>query len=253
MRSSVISIAGFDPSAGAGILQDVKTMENLGIRGFGVCSAITFQTEDEFFGVSWIPPHQIQLQFDLLMKKYDVQVMKIGLIQSIEVLDELVSFIRKKYPEIKIVWDPILRASAGFRFHDGINEALMYEILSQIFLVTPNVSEATALMEMKDEMKAVESIARFCNVVVKSYQNESGVYDILIENGKKDLFPVGHLTEEQKHGSGCVYSAALTSFLASGRSLRDACLKAQNYTIQFLDSEKGLLGSHKKIQSEQHA
>ncbi|MFI5135563.1 MAG: bifunctional hydroxymethylpyrimidine kinase/phosphomethylpyrimidine kinase, partial [Chitinophagales bacterium] len=59
-RKNVISIAGFDPSAGAGILADIKTFESLGVYGLGICSAITFQNENEFLGVSWIPLHQIE-------------------------------------------------------------------------------------------------------------------------------------------------------------------------------------------------
>lgn len=77
-RHYVISVAGFDPSGGAGILADVKTFESHGVTGLGVCSAITFQTEDQFMGVSWIPLHQIELQLDVLLKKYEVHFLKIG-------------------------------------------------------------------------------------------------------------------------------------------------------------------------------
>src|SRR5258706_15915901 len=115
-RKYVISIAGFDPSAGAGILADVKTLEAMKVYALGVCSGITFQTEDEFVGVSWIPLHQIELQLELLLKKYSVEFVKIGLIQSLEMLDELVQFVRTKFPGVKIIWDPILKASAGFQF-----------------------------------------------------------------------------------------------------------------------------------------
>src|SRR5436190_9108916 len=97
-RKQVISIAGFDPSGGAGILADVKTFESLGVYGFGVCSAITLQTENEFKGVAWIPLHQIELQLDTLLQRYEVEFLKIGLIQSLEVLDQLVQAIIKKYP-----------------------------------------------------------------------------------------------------------------------------------------------------------
>src|ERR1043165_1920557 len=153
-QKQVISIAGFDPTGGAGILADIKTFEQLGVYGFGVCSAITLQTEDEFNGVAWIPLHQIELQLDTLLKKYEVEFLKIGLIQSLQVLDGLIKTIRRKYPRIKIIWDPILQASAGFQFHVDAEEELLNKILSEIFLITPNSDEAMKLMDTKDALLA---------------------------------------------------------------------------------------------------
>src|SRR5690242_6903376 len=96
-----ISIAGFDSTAGAGVLADIKTFEQLDVYGFGVCSAITLQTESEFKGVVWVPLHQIELQLDTLLEKYEAEFLKIGLIQSLEVLDELIQTIKRKYPQVK--------------------------------------------------------------------------------------------------------------------------------------------------------
>lgn len=251
---SVISIAGFDPSGGAGILADVKTFEAHGVTGLGVCSAITFQTEAEFVGVSWIPLHQIELQFDLLMKKYPVEFVKIGLIQSPEVLVELVRHIRKHYPEVKIIWDPILKASAGFRFHQEVDQDLLHELLTQIYLVAPNGEEAKQLMMEDDSYAAAKTMSRFCHVFLKSMKDESGNHvDVLFENKEEHFFRTDWQDGLAKHGSGCVLSSAIAACLATGAELKFACEEAKAYTLQFLRSSDGMLGFHHPVKLSQNA
>jgi len=244
----VISIAGFDPTGGAGILADIKTFEQTGVYGFGVCSAITLQTEDEFKGVAWIPLHQIELQLDTLLKKYEVEFLKIGLIQSFEVLDQLVEAIRRKYPHVKIIWDPILRASAGFQFHEEADENLVHEILSQLFLVTPNSDEAKRLMHAEEALQGAKGMGRFTNVFLKSYSHlQRDHCDVLIEHGREHFFKTEMLSDLRKHGSGCVLSAAITASLAKGLNLKSSCEAAKAYTFEFLRSSEGLLGNHYRI------
>lgn len=254
-RKQVISIAGFDPSGGAGILADIKTFEQFGVCGFGVCSAITLQTEDEFKGVAWIPVHQIELQLDTLLKKYDVKFLKIGLIQTLEVLDELIQTIRRKYPTVKMIWDPILRTSSGFRVFQKVEERLVYEILSQLYLVTPNSDEANKLMHAENALVAAKEIGRFTNVFLKSYSDSQQKHcDILIEGGKEYFFQTERYYGLEKHGSGCVLSAAITASLAKGFDLKHSCAEAKGYTLEFLKSSEGLLGEHHRIKLiSQHA
>lgn len=254
-RKQVISIAGFDPSGGAGILADIKTFEQLGVYGFGVCSAITLQTEDEFRGIAWIPLHQIELQLDTLLQKYDVKFLKIGLIQTLEVLYELSQTIRRKYPAVKIIWDPILRTSAGFQVHQKAEERILYEILSQVYLVTPNSDEAKKLMHADNAMLAAKEMGRFTNVFLKSYSDsQRGPGDILIEKGREHFFQTEMLSGFEKHGSGCVLSAAITASLAKGFDLKFSCGEAKAYTLEFLKSSEGLLGEHHRIKLiSQHA
>lgn len=253
-RHYVISVAGFDPSGGAGILADVKTFESHGVTGLGVCSAITFQTEDQFMGVSWIPLHQIELQLDVLLKKYEVHFLKIGLIQSLKVLDELIRHIRQLYPQVTIIWDPILKASAGFQFHHEVDENLLYEILSQLFLITPNNEEAMQLMKENDSFVAAKTMSRFCNVFLKSWKDESqNHFDVLFESRNGIRLKSEFIEGVSKHGSGCVLSAAITANLSKGMALKAACEEAKAYTLEFLKSSDDLLGEHHNITHPQHA
>jgi len=251
----VISIAGFDPSAGAGILADIKTFEQLGVYGFGVCSAITLQTEDEFKGIAWIPLHQIELQLDTLLQKYNVKFLKIGLIQTLEVLDELIQTVRRKYPSVKMIWDPILRTSSGFQVFQKTEERLLYEILSQVYLVTPNSDEAKKLMRAENALLAAKEMGRFTNVFLKSYADLHQEHcDVLIEEGKEYFFQTNRHEGFEKHGSGCVLSAAITASLAKGFDLKHSCEEAKIYTLEFLKSSEGLLGEHHRIKLiSQHA
>jgi hydroxymethylpyrimidine/phosphomethylpyrimidine kinase len=259
-RQYAITIAGFDPSGGAGILADVKTFEQFDVHGLAVCTAITLQTEDSFKGVAWTPLHQIELQIETLLQKYKVEFAKIGLIQNLEVLNELLVFFEKKFPQVKIIWDPILKSSSGFSFHDQLDEALLYNILSKIFLITPNATEAKQLMQADDALIAAKNINRFCNVFLKSYEKENLHSDVLLQNGKliagsqgEKYFATQMINANEKHGSGCVLSAAITAMLARGNDLEASCSTAKDYVLQFLKSEDGLLGMHHQIKLMQHA
>ena len=113
----VLSIAGFDPSAGAGVLADIKTFESNGVYGFGVASALTWQNDIEFEKVEWIDYYKIIQQISVLLRRFDIQYVKIGLIESLHVLNELTRFLKERIKNPVIIYDPILKASAGFVFH----------------------------------------------------------------------------------------------------------------------------------------
>src|ERR1043166_3254674 len=115
-RPYTLSIAGFDPSGGAGILADVKTFEASKIYGMGVITANTFQDENAFEHVDWIPIEEIKKQVEVVLKNHKIEFAKIGLVENFENLYALVSFLRTKIPGL--VWDPILKSSSGYDFHD---------------------------------------------------------------------------------------------------------------------------------------
>src|SRR5690349_12233901 len=106
-RPYAISIAGFDPSAGAGVLADVKCFEQHQVYGFGICSALTVQTDSEFLKNDWLDSSQIIAQLEPLMAQFKVSACKIGLINNVSVLLEVVSFIKSKDTDLKIIVDPV--------------------------------------------------------------------------------------------------------------------------------------------------
>ncbi len=247
VRKYVLSIAGFDPSGGAGVLADIKTFESSKVYGLGVISANTFQNDEEFKSVDWIAADKIIEQIDILKKRFEFEYIKIGLIENLDALDIIISHLKSKSPNLKIIWDSILKASAGFEFHKEVNKTLLEKICKELYLITPNILEAMQLGKHAEAMENAKHLSQFCNVFLKGGHAEKKVgYDTLyLKEGKqfsfrpkiKDVFP--------KHGSGCVLSSAITANLAKGENLHRACLKAKQYTEKVLNSNKTLLGFHK--------
>ncbi len=261
-RPFVLSIAGFDPSGGAGVLADIKTFEANKVYGFGVVSALTFQNDIEFEKVERLPIEKIIDQISVLQKRFQFEYIKIGLIENLEILNQLILNLKSQISNSKIIWDPILKASAGFEFHNDVNKNFLKEICKNIYLITPNMDEIRILMNENDELKAAKELSEFCNVFLKGGHRplsssplwgESDLgrdYLFLsppLRGGREGLFSfrAKQKVEIGKHGSGCVLSSAITANLAKGFKLHRACLKAKQYTAEFLNSNKNLLGYHK--------
>lgn len=244
-RAQVISIAGFDPSGGAGILADIKTFEANKVIGFGVTTGITIQNESEFISCEWLSENSIQSQLNILLKKHIVDFAKIGLIKNLEMIDEIIDILLSYNKEIKIIWDPILKASAGFEFYKP-NITILEKIAAKLYLITPNLVEITEMYADLNPIEGAKKLAEHCNVFLKGGhdQNNPGK-DMLFENGKQTSFRPKKGLLPSKHGSGCVLSSAITANLAKGYKLHRACLKAKNYITIFLDSSDGLIGYHK--------
>jgi hydroxymethylpyrimidine/phosphomethylpyrimidine kinase len=241
-RPYVMSIAGFDPSGGAGVLADVKCFEQLGVYGFGVCSALTVQTDDHFLDCEWMSSAQIIAQ--PLIVKFRIQACKIGLIRNVEVLAEVLNFIRTMDQNMKIVMDPVLKASSGFQFHRW-DVAQLGGVLQLVDLITPNYDEMLSMGHSQTAEETAGLWAVHCPVLLKGGHNPSTMgTDLLFEQeGLTELKP-GFVTGSQKHGSGCVLSAAITANLALGHTLTAACKLGKIYIEKFLNSNNTLLGYH---------
>lgn len=244
-RPYLISIAGFDPTGGAGLLADCKTFEQCGTQGFGICTAITYQNDLEFSAVDWLTFEQIQKQIGILFKRFDCDWMKIGIIESLDTLENVIDFIKILNVKTNIIWDPILVSSSGFAFHEKLDLERIKEIAGKLFLITPNLQEAKQLTHESSSEKAAEKLSHYCKVYLKGGHGE-GTFseDILFESGKKIIFSSLREGCFPKHGSGCVFSAALTAQLANGKNIYESCDWAKKYVTNYLKSSGGLLGIH---------
>ena len=246
-RKHVLSIAGFDPSGGAGALADIKVFESNKVYGLGIISANTFQNDQEFKKVDWIPVEKIIEQIDILKQRFEFEYVKIGLIESLDVLDTIVSYLTSHISHPKIIWDPILKASSGYEFHKAIDKTLLERVCRELYLITPNIPEALQLGMHVEVIENAKQLSQFCNVFLKGGHAEKKVgYDTLfLKEGKQFSFRPKIKNVFPKHGSGCVLSSAITANLAKGEDLHRACLKAKQYTEKILSSNKTLLGFHK--------
>ncbi len=245
-RPYVISIAGFDPSAGAGVLADIKTFEQHGVYGFGVSSALTVQTDSDFLSLEWIGADQILNQIKPLLSKFNISACKIGLIENSQVLLKITSYLKSINPTMKIVLDPVWKASAGYEINNWKKDlATLKKSLVHVDLITPNLDEMKILSESSDLILSAILWARECPVLLKGGHNETDpAVDFLFE--KEDIFEIRApmISSYPKHGSGCILSSAIASNLAMGFPLLIACKKAKTYIGKFLNSNPTLLGYH---------
>jgi hydroxymethylpyrimidine/phosphomethylpyrimidine kinase len=240
----ILSIAGFDPCGGAGILADIKTIEAHKALGLGVCTCITYQNDIAFKGLSWLPENEVIAQIEALMERLDIRYVKIGLIKSYEALYTLLSYLRKVLPEAYILWDPILKASAGFEFHSSPGQKVLAPIVDQLDLITPNAVELKSLIPDYDLEEAASLLSNHCTVLLKgghlgtAYSN-----DYLFQAGRETVFEGKRLTSE-KRGTGCILSSAILANLSLGLSLEASVVKAKQYIEKYLVSSTSRLGRH---------
>ncbi|MCG8699010.1 MAG: hydroxymethylpyrimidine/phosphomethylpyrimidine kinase [Bacteroidales bacterium] len=239
-RPYVISIAGHDPSGGAGLLADIKTFEAHKTLGLGVCTSITYQNDSEFDGMKWLELDDIIQQLDSLFRKYTCKVVKIGIIKDFSTLNTLVLHLKKTNPGVFIIWDPIVRSSSGFTFQ-ALNETnILVEITKNIDLITPNMVEFQQLFEnVSFDLKANT------NILLKGGHNSGEEKnDVLYFDNKEFVFKGSSFNGLTKHGTGCVLSAAIASNIAKGIELPKACELAKEYIHRFILSNHSLLGYH---------
>lgn len=245
-RPYVLTLAGFDPSSGAGITADIKTFENHRVYGLGVLTANTIQTENTFESITWETPKKIQRQLQLLLEHYPVCAVKIGIIPHIKLLKHILKTIRQTHPNCKVVWDPVLKSSTEFQLTTLSGREDLTECLELLDLVTPNFEEMNQLVigSHSVEEKAIQ-LSHYCPVLLKGGHNKEALgTDYLIR--KKEILALTptHLSDFPKHGSGCVLSAVICAQLAHQCTLEEACHRAKTYIENFLNSNPLLLGYH---------
>jgi len=244
-RPNILTIAGFDPSNGAGLTADVKTVETLKCYGLSVCTANTIQDDVEFAACHWVPVEVILDQIEVLFKRFKINYVKIGIVENWKTLSLLVEKLLELNSGVKIVLDPVLKSSSNFEFHSSKNE-MLDEILSKVYLLTPNYNEIEQLYPEKNIAETIKHISSMTNLFLKGghHPDELGKDELFTKEGKQFSLNLKLKNCSEKHGSGCVLSSAITSYLALGFPLLKACYRGKRYTEKFLSSNKSLLGFH---------
>lgn len=243
----VLSIAGFDPSAGAGVLADVKTFEQHRVYGFAVNTGNTIQTENEFFEMQWTDLDFVLKSLEKLFDNYKIKAVKIGIVPSLEYLKKIILTIKRLSSKTKIVWDTILKSTTEFDFMSIENQTILIEILQEIDLITPNYDEILQLSSkgINAETTAI-LLSEYCPVLLKGGHNpdEIGFDYLYLKNEFFSIEPNTNIEIFDKHGSGCVLSSAITANLALGQDLKTACTNAKKYIESYLQSNPTKLGYH---------
>ncbi|MDQ6527989.1 hydroxymethylpyrimidine/phosphomethylpyrimidine kinase [Flavobacterium sp. LHD-85] len=244
-RPFVLTIAGLDPSGGAGILADVKTFEQHKVSGFAIATANTIQTENEFHKIEWININFVIRSIEVLFQSYKISVVKIGIVPSLSYLNRILSTIKLISPDTKIVWDPVLKSTTEFDFLNIEDHSDLIQILSKIDLITPNYLEIEQLIPgfVKDNLWIENEISTAILLKGGHNLNAVGKDQLFMKNKIFDLLP-NEKNCSEKHGSGCVLSSAIASNLALNQTITEACKNAKIYIENYLSSTTTLIGYH---------
>jgi len=249
LTPNVLLVAGFDPSAGAGVLADVKTAEACGAYGLGVISSLTYQNDTEFDDVDWVETEKIIRQIHVLKRRLPVAAVKIGLVADAEALQTIVDYVSDSLGDVPIVWDPILKATAGFEFHGQELVESCPGVLRKLTLVTPNIPECEALFGTSD-IAQLQVLVRDnglpCILLKGGHSTGNESTDYLVTASNIINIPGVKFPGFQKHGTGCILSSAIASYLAQGKTLEDACKLGKTYVARAITSNEGLLATHFK-------
>ncbi len=237
MSKIALTIAGSDSSAGAGIQADIKTFAVHKVYGVSVVTAITAQNTTKISKIFEIPIDIIEAQLDALLEDVSIDALKTGMVLS----RKIVELVARKFGglEIPIVVDPILKAGTG---RELLEEAAIETLLSHLVpiadIIIPNVMEAERLTGIKidSESNFTEVAEKFLERGAKAVLIKGGhliskeVLDfLLLEDGTRHIFQKVRYSGQDRHGSGCVLSAAITANLARGFDIFDAVKRAERF------------------------
>ncbi len=239
----LLTIAGFDPSCGAGTAADLKTFAAHGCYGVAAITSLTVQSTQGVETVHNTPSAELRAQLDVLAKDCEIVAVKIGMLGNRGNAVVVAEFL-DAHKFAHIVHDPVMKSSSGAELLDaGGIKFVATELLKRASVIPPNVPEAEVLTgltirEVADmeaaARKIVEMGARA--VIVKGGHMERAV-DVLFDG--TDLVQLGgdRVKTENTHGTGCTFASAITALLASGRSLLEAATLAKAYVTKAI--EKG--------------
>lgn len=245
-RPFALTIAGFDPTGGAGVLADIKTFEQHRVHGFAINTGNTIQTENAFYEMQWTALDFVLRSMAILFENYQIEAVKIGIVPSLDYLKEIVFAVKRLSPKTKIVWDTILKSTTEFNFMDVKNQSVLIEILNHIDLITPNYNEILKLSSDETDADSIaKKLSEHCAVLLKGghRSEETGTDYLYVKNEILKLSPKETLLSE-KHGSGCVLSSAIAANIALEQDIKTACIKAKNYIENYLKSNSSLIGYH---------
>lgn len=241
----VLTIAGSDSSAGAGLQADLKTLAAMRVYGLSVVTAVTAQNTVGVTGVHPIPPEFVGRQIDAVFEDIPVDAVKTGMLATSEIV-ETVSEKLKYFQVSTVVVDPVMVATSGDMLtSDNIGRlirAIRNTLLPIAAVVTPNIPEAEILtgreIRSVDDMKAAAADLQgigVSNVVIKGgHLAGTESVDLLFDGSEFIEYRNIRLATNNTHGTGCTFAAALTAGLAKGRTVREAVGDAKQFVYTAL-------------------
>lgn len=245
MKTS-LTIAGSDTGGGAGIQADLKTFSASGVHGLTVVTSLTAQNSLNVAGTFPIPADFILVQLNAVYEDFTVDSVKTGMLLKREAVENIASFL-KGVKNLKLVIDPVMVSSTGKSLlDDDAIGALKKSLIPLATVVTPNGMEASALtgIDVKDQDSMMQSAKAILAMGAKSVIVTGGdmdgnkVTDVFLSGSGFKIFAKERVETDNNHGTGCVFSSAITARLALDHTPEDAVLEAEKFI------KKALIGSY---------
>jgi len=254
-EKTVLSIAGLDPTGGAGVLADIEAIRHAGAIPFAVITSITYQNSMGVFGRFDLEPEVLLRELQAAFEEHIPDSIKVGMLGNKKIILSLASFL-KEYSEIPIVLDPVLKSSSGaVLLEEEAVEDLKELLLPLSSLITPNVFELSSLcgFDVKDFDDTKIACLYLTRIGVKSVLvtglkregEKQEAIDILYDGERFEIFSSPWIEDFRVRGTGCRMTSAIASYLALGDSLDVAVSKARQflsgYIQRCIESGTGLL------------
>jgi hydroxymethylpyrimidine/phosphomethylpyrimidine kinase len=244
MTISALTIAGSDPSGGAGLQADIKTFRAFGIHDLSVPTALTVQNTQGVYDIFDIAPSMVEKQLNAILQDIIPQAVKTGMLNNHEIVGIVADGI-KRYRLQNLVVDPVMKSTSGARLMESQARKAMVELLFPLAaLATPNLDEAQALAEIevkdvKDMQKAAQLIYRMGPkaVLVKGGHLSELPVDVLWDGTEFSYFKT-HRVYGSFHGTGCALSSAIAASLALGLPLNSAVSQAKSFLYNALSTAR---------------
>lgn len=234
---TTLTIAGTDPSGGAGISADLKTFSALGAFGTAVITAVVAQNTQGVAAVHQLPAPFVRTQFDNLVSDVHLDAVKIGMLGTAEVIRTVADAIRPL--KVPVVLDPVMVATSGDRLLEAdAVAALRDSLLPQVDLITPNAPEAADLLgvdeaqshdELRDQAVALARLTRHGAIVKGGHLGGDESRDILVVDGALTELTARRISTRNTHGTGCTLSAAIAALRPRRDSWESAVRDAKDY------------------------
>ena len=249
---NVVSIAGVDPSGGAGVLADLKTFSALGAYGCAVVTALTAQNTVTVNAVHAPPAEFLARQIDTLFADVKIHAVKLGMLGNAEIVRTVAERLGGLEPPY-VVCDPVMVAKSGDHLLERSAVAMVREaLLPQTFMLTPNLPEAEVLVgrpirdlaAMREAAAALRGLGVPAVLLKGGHLETDTVTDLLVTAEGVEEFASPRIATRHTHGTGCTLASAMAAGLAQGMGLRGAVVRARAYVRAAIAAAPGYGAGH---------
>lgn len=239
---TALTIAGTDPTGGAGVQVDLKVFMSVGVYGVSIPSVLTAQSTRGVCGIHEVPTDFFSKQIDCLLEDFYPDALKTGMIYSPAIVEAIAGKLRE-YSLNNLVIDPVTVSSTGVSLiKEGTLDAMKELLFPLAKVITPNIYEVSLLtgMEVVEEEEMKDAAVKLKElgpetVIITGGRLQDKAIDLFFD-GEDFLLLEGKRLKENYHGTGCVFSSVITASLALGYDVKESMVKAKEFTLKAMES-----------------